>query len=164
MDEEIKLFNGSYSVCVRHSTLLYINTSPNSIQHWRINHHSKYMSTKFKTEICSLLSLGNILSSWHPRLWNYLGALKKKITRVKRGEIVRQLKLAEAVLVQGNIVSKGLVYNCCKYVIHPATNLYTETFYPAFSCIETWFTDPGFIALEKKKITNLTLVINYMST
>lgn len=50
-----------------------------SMKRWEINHQSKFMSTKFRTELLSSLKPCIItLNFWHPRLWNNLEVMKKE--------------------------------------------------------------------------------------
>ena len=121
-----------------------------------ISHQSKYMSKQFRNEFHSKLSLGTILSSWHPRLWNYSGVLKKKTAKVKNGENVTHLENIEVVLIHWYLINNWCQYDSCLHLfqinhlviylfqinhlvaedIWPANHIYTERFLSEFSYIE----------------------------
>ena len=74
-DKEFELPDGSYFIS---DILDYIGILSRGMKHCLINHHSKYISTKFITVLHSELNLGTVSRSWHLRLWNYLWVPKKK--------------------------------------------------------------------------------------
>ena len=102
-----------------------------------------------------------------------LGSTKSKITKIKCGENVSYLEIAEVVLVRCNIVKNN--YQQDSRVLHPFVPkksfgqlldilpknfIFLKTFDVEYSYIEVWFTYQNSKPLEIKNKINITLVIN----